>query len=182
MPIEMSTTPVQDPQSFLLWFYKEYSRYIYKLALQTCYNPSDVDDLVQEVWLRLCVKCELLSQLPKERHLSYIASAVRNTAISIARKQKKEYPLECTYAISYNEVDALNTIFDRQIRNQRFREIWTLVPPATREILERKYTLFETDEEIAFDLCIKPASVRMYLTRARKTACAILIQHKNDLV
>lgn len=181
MPSRKPFVPAQDIQAFLVWFYQEYSRFIYKLALQTCYDTTDVEDLVQEVWLRLCAKGELLSQLPKERHLSYIASAVRNTAISIARKYKKEYPLECAYAISYNEADALNAIFDRQIKIQRFRELWPQVPAASREILERKYTLFETDEEIACDLGIKPASVRMYLTRARNTAFATLIQHKEDL-
>ena len=42
-----------------------------------------------------------------------------------------------------------------------------------RDILKYRYLLDMGDEEIARVLGIKPSSVRMYLTRARKNAFAI---------
>lgn len=168
--------------AFLIWFYGEYCRYVYKLAWEIAGNHFDTDDLVQEVWLRLCSKSIFLADFPKERHLSYISSTVKNTAISLARKKHYEYSLDFIYTLSYDEAEILNAKLDRQMKLQRFREVWIRVPPEDREILERKYILFQTDGEIALDLGIKSSSVRMYLTRARHAACSILSQHRNNLI
>lgn len=174
--------PVQTTHNFLLWLYSEYSRYVYKLAWQITSNKADVDDLVQEVWVRLCSKGDLLVNFSKERHLSYINTTIKNTAISIARRQTTEWPLEFADTLSYDETEILNALFDRQMKIHHFQKLWCLVPSAARELLERKYILLETDEEIARNLGIKASSVRMYLTRARNTACAILSQYKGDLI
>lgn len=167
---------------YMRWFYTEYNRYVYKLAWQANSNPNDVDDLVQEVWMRLCSKAHYLIDFSKKRHLSYISATVKNTAISMARKYTSEYPLEFAQTISYDEAEILNTLFDRQVIIKRFHEVWKLVPPDTRELLERKYILIETDKEIARDMGINTNSVRTYLSRARKIACVILSQHKDDLI
>lgn len=182
MPERNKPSSVHETHTFLLWFYTEYSRYVYKLVWQAIDNPGDVEDLVQEVWLRLCAKGDLLINFSKKRHLSYITATVKNTVISMIRKQHVEYPLEFAYTLFYCEDEIINAIFDRRTKIHRFYEVWLLVPASTRELLERKYILLETDEEIACDLGIKTSSVRMYLTRARSAACAILSQYKDELL
>ena len=51
---------------------------------------------------------------------------------------------------------------------ERMAEIWPNLPEDTRELLERKYILGQDNEEIARIFDIRPASVRMKLTRARQ--------------
>jgi RNA polymerase sigma-70 factor (ECF subfamily) len=48
--------------------------------------------------------------------------------------------------------------------------MWPSLDETTRAILEKKYVLGQDDREIAQSLGIKPASVRMTLTRARSAA------------
>ena len=182
MPENSMDVTVSASHTFLHQFYDAYARFVYKLAWETGCPNSDVEDLVQEVWLRLCTKEKLLMEFTKERQLAYIATTVRNTAVSMARRRIGEYPLESAHLLFFDEASILNAIFDRQIRIKCFYEVWKQVPPASREILERKYVLLETDGEIAAALGIKCSSLRMYLTRARKCAGSILSQYKDKLI
>lgn len=98
------------------------------------------------------------------------------------RKQHPECPLEYADNIAYHEVELLNNIVDREMRIEIFREIWPCVPAGARELLERKYILNESDAEIADAMGIGKNSVRMALTRARKTAFSILEKKKSMLL
>ena len=48
--------------------------------------------------------------------------------------------------------------------------VWDKLDPRSQYVLEARYILDKTDDEIADFLGIKPDSVRMALTRARKKA------------
>lgn len=171
-------------KTFLSWFYSEYSRYIYKLVWDHCSCAHDVEELFQEVWVRLCEKSEQLEKLTAVQQLAYISSTVRNTSASMARKMSgvSFCNLDSADMVAIDKTDILIDILDRRLSIKKFREIWPLVPPQTREILERKYFLLESDTEIATALGIKPGSVRMYLSRARKTALSILSAYQQDLI
>lgn len=160
--------------AFIRELYETYSRLIYKEAWKYFDSIYDVEDLVQEVWIKLCQKVDQLHDFSKARLVSYIATAVKNNAISMMRKQHKECPLEYADSIAYQEAEFLNNIMDRKMRVEAFRKIWPSVPAGSREILERKYILNESDAEIADAMGIGKNSVRMTLTRARKTALAAL--------
>lgn len=162
--------------------YNEYSRFVYKEAWKFHNNTFDVDDLVQEVWLKLCRKVDLLTGYSSAQLNAYLSVVVRNTAISSARKRHIHLSLDEADNIPYFEAEALHDNIDRLIRIQVFRQLWPSVPPQARELLERKYILQESDAEIAYEMGIHKNSVRMYLTRARKTAHAILSQHREALL
>ena len=149
MSDQVAQLSIEDARSFFLWFYQEYTLYVYKQAWQYCNHPNDIEDLVQEVWAKLCAQSDKLSQLSKEQHFSYIAATVRNTVISSSRKSSVELSLDAAYGITYNEADILNRIMDKQLSIQHFKKVWPLVPASSREILERKYFLEESDAEIA---------------------------------
>lgn len=165
-----------DSDSFFPQFYREYQQFVYQQAWKYTSAAFDVDDLVQDVWLKLCQKCELLSTYSKKQQLSYLAVAVRNTAISNARKAKGSCSIDFLENAAYDGANLLDEIFDRKFRIEAFRAAWVQVPGTTRELLERKYILMESDEEIARQMQIHPNSVRMALSRARKQAFSIL-QH-----
>lgn len=163
-----------DPEAFFNWLYETYSQFVYKEAWKYYNNSFDVEDLVQEVWLRLCRKGDLLCTYSKSQLFAYIAVSVKNNAISLVRKQNKDIPLEFADYITYDEVEIINDLIDRQMRIEEFRKVWSLVPEHERELLERKYYLLETDEEIAKTMGINKNSIRMSLSRARKKALSVL--------
>lgn len=170
-----------DGQDFMLRFYQKYCNFLYKLAWQYRSNRHDVEELMQTVWLRLCEKADVLALMSPERQLSYMATTLRNTAISLSRSNGVEWSLETAENICYNESDILDVLLDRKLRIDRFWKIWPQVPADARELLERKYFLKETDKEIASVLGIHPNSVRTYLSRARKVAYAILAKYKEEI-
>ena len=165
----------------MVQFYYEYRLFVYKLAWQHCDGKTDAEDLAQEVWEKLCTKEKVLFAYSKKQQIAYISAVVRNTAVSFARKEKKTCPLDQAYNLGYNEANILNEVMDRQMKAEIFYRIWPSVPESIRELLERKYLLLESDAEIAAAMGIGKNSVRMYLSRARKTACAILSKYKNML-
>ena len=181
MKKQEQTDGFADSQAFMLQFYKKYSNFLYKLAWQHRSSLYDVEELMQTVWLRLCEKVDVLALMPPERQLSYMATTLRNTAISLSRSNGVEWPLEMAENISYNESDILDAILDRKLCLERFHKIWPQVPADARELLERKYLMKETDKEIASALGIRPNSVRTYLSRARKVAYAILAEYKEEI-
>lgn len=159
---------------FMDQFYDTYSKFVYKEAWLYCKSIDETDDLTQEVWVKLCEKESLLSNLSPKQHFVYLSTTVRNTAISLSRKQKETLPLEFAEQYGYNEPEILNEALDRKLSVEQFRMAWPQIPQPAREILERKYILLESDQEIAETMRIAPNSVRMYLTRARKIALSFL--------
>lgn len=181
MEKQEQTEKLFDERAFMLWLVQRYSNFLYKLAWQYRSNRHDIDELLQTVWLRLCEKAGVLAPMSAERQLSYMATTLRNTAISLSRSNGVEWPLEMAENISYNESDTLDVMLDRKLRLERFRKIWPQVPADTRELLERKYLMKETDKEIASALGIQTNSVRTYLSRARKIAYAILAKYHEEI-
>lgn len=172
----------EDYEVFIHELYETYSRLIYKEAWKYFDSIYDVEDLVQEVWIKLCQKIDQLYGFSRAQIVSYITTSVKNNAISMMRKQHPECPLEYADNIAYQEAELLNNIMDRKMRIEAFREIWPCVPAGARELLERKYILNETDAEIADAMRISKNSVRMALTRARKTALSVLEEKKSMLL
>ena len=58
-----------------------------------------------------------------------------------------------------------------------FHTVWKQMPTDIRLLLERKYILGQADAEIAADLGIRPESVRMRLTRAKRIAAKELLKN-----
>lgn len=168
---------------FLLWLYEQYSDYVYKLAWDLCSEPQDIDDLVQTVWEKLISKEHILQKLDKPQQLNYISKTLKNTLHEEARRKKLlTCSLDAVVGYCSGQIDQIDESIDQAIQCRAFHEIWPQIDEDVRELLERKYDLNETDEEIAHSMGIKPASVRMYLTRAKKTARKILNNQRTRLL
>lgn len=176
------TSTIHDGHLFLTWLYAEYHLYVYKLAWQYCNDANLIEDFVQDIWLSLCAHNEKLSTLNKAQQLAYISATIRNAGASLSRCTTYEVSLENAYGITYTEADILNSIFDRKTTIQQFKRIWPQVPQPAREILERKYLLNQSDAEIAHSLGIRTNSVRMYISRAKKTAFSVLSEYRDLLI
>lgn len=164
-----------DPEAFFNWFYETYKRFVFKGASKYFSNPSDIEDLTQDVWLSISRRGDQLCTYSPAQHFSYLAATVRNKAISSMRKHHDTISLEDITPLSTDYTDAILEEIDRRILLERFRCIWSNIPSSERELLERKYFLLESDTEIAAIMGIQKNSVRMALSRSRKTALAYLI-------
>lgn len=64
-------------------------------------------------------------------------------------------------------------------RRAQLSRIWSKLPDEHRILLEGRYILGFSDEELAKQLHCKPSSIRMKLTRARRVASQLLINEES---
>ncbi len=179
---ENKTAMLIREADFFEEFYEQYHIYVYKLVKEQCWRPEDVEDVVQGIWEKLFGKKELLASLSVPQQVQYITSTIRNTIIKDVRKKKLEIcSLESVLELGYDGTVRMERRVERQMTSATFREVWNLVDPSIRELLERKYLLEESDSDIAAAMQIKTNSVRTYLSRARKAARSVLQPYSEQL-
>jgi len=128
-----------------------------------------IEDVLQTVLVKLIPKVSLLRTLERDKLINYIIKTAQTTSFKYIDKEKR------TQTFSYiDDLDSFGTEqtdFDQQLlrveSRDEFLALWNALPAKHQHILELKYVLELSNEEIAADLGVSPDSVRMLLSRAR---------------
>ena len=146
-------------EAFILWLYDEFKPIMFATAGKYMNNSSDREDLVQACLLKLIEKVDTLRGKNRNVLCSYIVYTIKNTAINHLKHQ--------------SIVNAHT--------NQLYK-VWDQLSDEDRNLLEGKYILDQTDNQLATQFHCKPSSIRMKLTRARRKALQLIAdkEEKND--
>lgn len=183
--ITLISTTVHDPsdRDFMLWVYQEFKKLMFSTARKYTADLSAREDIVQDGLVRLIQKVDVLRHMERCMLAGYIVSTIRNTAINYLKFQgamKKH--LDDVDEDEFNNVASQAPSMDELMiladRKAQLTKIWPMLSEADRLLLEGKYILGYTDEELAPRLQCSPASVRMKLTRARRNALELLIERE----
>ena len=170
-----------DPEHFEQFFY-QYKDYVKYLAHKKCSNPNDADDIVQNTWEILLRNFQKLLHVPDNKRYSYISAVMTNIINMEARKKK---PDTCSFEDvcnpGYDPVPFLDQCFEKKQVKEIVRSAWPKIDPSVREILERRYILDQSIQEIAKSMQIAPNNVYTYLHRARKIAKRELLKQNKYL-
>lgn len=125
-------------------------------------NAEDADDALQEAFVRLWSKdYQVRTRAEAEALLS---TAVRNTSLDAVRRRRDKVPLDAADRLPAD---------DRRDRAEQLTAVQDLIQKeltdTQRYIIEKVEYGGLTQEQIAQDLGMQPAAVRMQLSRARKT-------------
>lgn len=125
-------------------------------------NDEDADDALQEAFFRLWSKdYQVRTRAEAEALLS---TAVRNTSLDAVRRRRDKVPLDAADRLPVD---------DRRDRAEQLAAVQNLIQKeltdTQRYIIEKMEYGGLTQEQIAQDLGMQPAAVRMQLSRARKT-------------
>ena len=161
-----------DDRAFAEQLYTTYRKLMISEIRKLLSNSWDVDDVLQTVVEKLIDKLALLRTLSRTHLINYIITACRNTAISLLREQGRHqsYSFDDVFDIDIVH-SASSSVEDQvllQIDEETAYKVWKQLSPNVQSLLSAKYILEQSDEEIASTLGIKPGSVRMALTRARR--------------
>lgn len=174
---------VQDPQDqeFILRLYQDHHRLMFFVANKSCSDPYDSEEVVQETLLKLIQKVGVLRGMDPNARLAYVSVAVRNTAYSMLRRKsadsKRLVPLpEERDTIPSPELSLEENMILLE-RKEKLLEIWDLLSPEDRFILEGRYLLQYSAVELAEELGCQPSTVRMKLTRARRRALRKMLEN-----
>lgn len=174
-----------DDKAFMINLYQDYYALVHSTVYKVMRCENDIDDLVEDTFLRLIEKIPLLRTFDCCKTAVYVVYTAKSVAINFIKHrdvQQKHTFLgedsdvldelmipEETLEESYYHREELEALSDAVLR----------LPEREKDILYFKYILEKTDSEIAEDLSISPSSVREYLTRARRAAKKLMEQGEN---
>jgi RNA polymerase sigma-70 factor (ECF subfamily) len=160
-----------DDRDFMESLYYTYKRLIYSEIRKIVWEDWDVDDILQNTLLRLIAKIPLLRTLGRDQLVNYIISTARNTALNFVRDKKRITQFSFDESIdSLDAYRASDTALERLELIEMMQAVgdaWSRLDEKYKRVLELKYILEQSNEEIAKEFDIGPNSVRMLLTRAR---------------
>ena len=165
-------------REFMDQMYMEFERLMFFTARQYASKTEIAEDIVQESLVRLYGKVQTMKQMKQVVLAAYIRATVRNTAINALRKmnREKDYAADAeTDAFTRaDQTRALDTMMDLSGYRVLLSKIWPQLPEEDRLLLEGKYILGYSDQELAAEIGCQANSVRVKLTRARRRALTII--------
>lgn len=180
IPICILAIEDDDDRAFMTHLVETYERLVYHTIRKVTTKNWDVDEIYQITWEKLVTKVKELRDLKRDQRVNYLITTAHNKALNYVRDRERlrESPYEDYLDVS-DAKDAGNLTELRLIRGEELAglsHIWPKLDERSRYILEGYYVLEKSMEELAQGLGVKPASVRMALTRARKAAYKLLNQ------
>ncbi|HAQ41181.1 MAG TPA: sigma-70 family RNA polymerase sigma factor [Clostridiales bacterium] len=165
-----------DDRAFMLDLYKNYYNLVRKTIYGITHNMEDIEDLIDDVFVKLIEKITIVRTLDCYKISSYIVYTARSISINyIKHKQVERKYMYFDESIETREdILSYGDQVEKRILRQEEVELLsaaiTKFPQAQKDLLYFKYILEMSDKEIAEIFGISPDSVRQYLTRARRNA------------
>lgn len=169
-----------DDRDFMLKIYKNYYSYARKKIYDITHDHEKIEDLVDDVFVKLIEKISVIRTLSSCNLTSYVVSTIRSVSINYNNHKN----VESKYMYHDNDADLagdfLNNIEDdsessleiliQQEEAELLSDAISKLPQNQQDVLYFKYILEMKDEEIAEIFGVASNSVRQYLTRARRNA------------
>lgn len=173
-PLIFSMIRDANDRAFMEQFYEQYHKLIYSQVRKLTKNGYDIEEIVQESLIHLIEKVELLQTLPRDRLVNYTISVARYTAYAYFRKKKRLelIPFEEYETVWHGQQVSdygLDEMVIRKIEGEKLYDAWAHLKERDQALLNMKYILDYSNEEIAEVLGVKPGSIRMMLTRAKRS-------------
>ena len=177
----------EDDKTFAIELYKSY----YNLARKTIYNilhsNDDIEDLINEVFIKLIEKISLLRTFNKPKITSYIVYTIRSVTINYIKHKKVEnkhlYYSEDMDIYDTSLLDSGESLDEKLVHQEELDSLSDAIaklPQSQKDLLYFKYVLDMSDSEIADVIGIATNSVREYLTRARRNAKKLMEKELSD--
>lgn len=158
LPICILAIRDDDDRAYMTRLFVKYQRLMYRTIYDILGDKWATEDVLQTTLLRLIDHLDTLRRLEPEGLAGYIAAACRHTAYNAVRDSSRH---------PWLPLDAL-------------AQVWPRLDENTRWLLEARYILDYSDGELARELGVKPDSVRMALTRARRKARRLMESQHNE--
>lgn len=178
MSRNQSSAPLSAAEAeFFRKFYEEYKGFLFYIANRYTTGQPDCEDVVQDSIIRLMCNTKVLMELNHPKIVKYIAMTVKSAFLDHERKilAAKEIDLDEEKLAALLERSSLDT----DAHNTRTQlDVYQLKQTLSQRdwlVLEGKYILGYSQEELSEMIGVSPDSIRMILHRARKNARDILL-------
>ena len=178
----LETIENESDKDYILWLYNEFEKLMCSIAFKYTAVPQIAEDIVQDSVVKLINKVDTIRTMNKQVLAAYITSTVRNTSIN--RLKTLEYERKHVFEDSEDQLktvaidDSLDNFIQLSEDLKSLSSIWTKLSKEDQLLLEGKYILEYNNKELAEIFLCKPNSIRMKLTRARRNAFTLLMEHE----
>lgn len=170
IPIIISSIESPEDRDLMTEFYNKYCDLLHKEAWKHLTLKEDAEDIVYEALTKIIDKMETFRILAPAQRIQYALTTVRNLSYILAKRNA--YFTFVTYDESFEPFASEQTTpedsAEKKAALDQMRTIWKNLDIEDRMLLEQKYVLHWKDSELAEQLGIQPASVRMRLTRTKR--------------
>ena len=167
-----------DDRAFMEQLFVDYHRLMYHEIFKLVHNQWAAEDVMQTTLVRLIDKIPELRSKDRNHLVNYIITASKNQSRNYLRDSGRHSTSDLQEFMEYEDPDMDGGAIELQIIKkedlEKLAHIWPQLDDRTRYLLEGYYILNLPAAEMARELNIKPDSLRMSLTRARKTAYQLL--------
>lgn len=181
LPVFIVSIDDDDKREFMTRLYLRFHKPMLSRAQAMVKDEGFAEEIVQDTFLNLVKNVNYVMNIDRPKIPYYLMAAVRNTAVSSCRKLKRS---GAQISFSLDDEAAADTVADTSPQPDEIyihaelcsevAESIAMLSDRDRLLLEAKYLLEESDEEIAAELGISVNSVRSVLCRARKRAYKLL--------
>ena len=182
IPYAIMAIEDDSDREFMSNLFASYHRLMYHEIIKILHDPWATEDVLQTTLVNLIDKIDTLRSLSTKKRINYIITASKNTAISHLSKHQKlptvpfDDWLDTSDQGTQREGNPELFVL-RQETLSHAAEAWKKLDPRSQAVLSGRHILGKTNAELAEELGIKPESVRMALTRARRE----LLEHLKEL-
>lgn len=175
-----------NDKAFMLDLYKNYYRLARKTIFNITYESKDIEDLINDSFIKLIDKIPLIRTLDCCKTTAYVVYTIKSVAINYIKHKKVEnkhlyYCEDSDMANSLSSIeDDSETKLIRKEEMDSLRDAISMLPEKEKDLLYFKYILEMKDNDIAEILGIASNSVRQYLTRARRNAKKLMGKEMSD--
>lgn len=179
-PLFIMAIENEDDRNFIGELYKKYYPIMKSKAYEIVRDYSVVDDLINEAFIRLISKIEILRKLECCKRSAYIVYTIRNLSINYS-KRRSAASEKLFMGLSDDLMgvipDGRPSIEDAFTAKEGYIETIKAMERLSkrdRDLLFYKYNLNFADKEISEIMDIPVNNIREYLVRARRRALNIL--------
>ena len=166
-------------REFIIKIHDDYYVEMKKRAYRFLRNNEEAEELVQDAFVKLIERVEVVMKVDKNKLPGYVMSTVKNLALNKIRVNQRKGD----YEFSRDDAELAKWLKDSQDLPedlyQKEEELYLIhkklseLPERDNLLLEAKYILQLKDEEIAKQFNISQHSVRTYIMSARRKAYAL---------
>ena len=181
MPIAIQMIENEEDRLFIERIYLQYEEDIFRVIRKYLGHSQDVEDVVNDVCVRMIAHIERLREIESENPKSYICKMARNATFDLLRKKRSEKAfMEREKAAHINqlradiegELDDIIRLADADSINKAMERI----SERDRDILRMKFWERLTDRQIAERIGVGERSGAEYVSHAKKNLARKLAQ------
>jgi RNA polymerase sigma-70 factor (ECF subfamily) len=162
-----------DARMTLTDLYEEYETKLRRYAARLAQDPHWADDLVQDTFVRAMGHLDLLRVLKPYQQRAWLYRTLKNLFLDQLASQQRQEAL-------VDDLGREAATFDRLHDDLLSPNPFDLVPVRYRELVEKRYALDMTSQEIGTELGIPAATVRSRLHLALKETRSRLGQDTSE--